>query len=273
MRFPGTQAPSWHARGMLVRGMRVLDPRVLGMRVLGMRVLGVPVSGVPILGRRVPGGPPGARTQAARRRPAGPDRCRLAAGGGGGLTPRGRGIPRSRRGHAPGHGDAGTAAARSAAQRRSGGREFTLAGARPQAAASRRAGRVRRPAARRNRRQGPGPARSPRGRARGRRPGAGEWVAGRRARGRSVGLPPLRRQAHRDGHRSVEQRRERRHRRLLHDGTGGQAARRQHGSGRWAAAGDPPGRRARHRGHPRRSTRLSPTPPRARSDSLRATRS
>ena len=51
MRFPGTQAPPWHARGMLVRGVRVLDPWVLGMRVLGMRVLTVRV-----LRRRAPGG-------------------------------------------------------------------------------------------------------------------------------------------------------------------------------------------------------------------------
>src|SRR5215831_11976947 len=51
MRCPGTQAPPWRARGILVRGVRVLDPGVLGMRVLGMRVLAVRV-----LGRRVPAG-------------------------------------------------------------------------------------------------------------------------------------------------------------------------------------------------------------------------
>ena len=121
-----------------------------------MRVLAVLVSGAPVLGQRVPGG-----SRMPRRwlrgtgRCAGPDgTSRLAAGGGGGLTRHGQGVPRSRGGHAPGHGDAGAAAARPAAQRRSGGRQFILGGAGPQAAASRRAGRIQRPAARRNSRQG-----------------------------------------------------------------------------------------------------------------------
>src|SRR5215475_9363672 len=49
MRFPGTQAPSWDARDILVRVFGSLIHGVLGMRVLGMRVLAVRV-----VGRRVP---------------------------------------------------------------------------------------------------------------------------------------------------------------------------------------------------------------------------